>query len=56
MLLVLVVALTALEPALVVVVVLVSCAHAALSAKAQAAPATNIFLKLFCFMFVLWFG
>jgi len=53
--LVLVVLLTTVEPA-VVVVVLVSCAKAVLSATAPAAPAANIFTNLVCFMFVLCFG
>jgi hypothetical protein len=37
----------------VVTVVLDSCAKAVPSASAQRAPAANIFVILFCFMFVL---
>jgi hypothetical protein len=48
--------LTVVDPAAVVVVVVDSCATAVPSAKAQAAPATNNFVNVFCFMFVLWFG
>jgi hypothetical protein len=43
-------------PAVVEVVVLESCARAVPNANAQATPAANIFVNLFCFMFVLWFG
>ena len=53
--LVLVVVLTPVPPA-VTVVVLDSCAKAVPSARALRAPAANIFVNLFCFMFVLWFG
>jgi hypothetical protein len=49
-----VVALT--PPAVVVGVVLESCARAVPSASAQATPAAKILVNLFCFMFVLWFG
>ena len=49
------VVLTPVDPA-VVVVVLVSCAKAVLSATAQAAPPANIFTNLVCFIFVLCFG
>jgi hypothetical protein len=42
-------------PAVVVVVVLASWASA-VPRSAQAAPATHIFINLFSFMFVLWFG
>jgi len=48
------VVLTPVDPA--VVVVLVSCAKAVLSATAQPAPAANIFTNLVCFIFVLCFG
>ncbi len=49
------VVLTPVDPA-VVVVVLVSCASAKPNAAAQAAPATNIFTNLVCFIFLplLW--
>ena len=53
--LVLVVVLTS-EPPVVTVVVLDSCARVVPSARAQTAPAANIFVNVFCFMFVLWFG
>ena len=48
--------LTVVDPAAVVVVVVESCAKAVPSANAQAAPAANNFVNVFCFMFVLWFG
>jgi hypothetical protein len=53
--LVVVLVLTPVEPA-VTLVVLDSCAKALPSAKAQAAPAANIFVSLFGFIFVLCFG
>jgi hypothetical protein len=54
--LVLVLVLTPVDPAVVVVVVVDSCAKAVPIAKMQAAPAANNFVNVFCFMFVLWFG
>jgi len=53
---VLVLVLTPVEPAVTLVVVLDSCAKAVPSANAQAAPAANIFVSVFGFIFVLWFG
>jgi hypothetical protein len=47
--------LTAVPPALVVVVVLLVCAKA-VAATAQAIPVANIFINLVCFMFVFAFG
>jgi hypothetical protein len=41
------------EPPVVTVVVL-DCARVVPTARAQAAPAANIFVNVFCFMFVLW--
>jgi hypothetical protein len=43
-------------PAVVVVVVEVSCAKAVINATAPAAPAANNFTNLVCFIFVLCFG
>ena len=43
-------------PDVTLVVVLVSCANALPRVKAQAAPTANVFVNLFCFIFVLWFG
>jgi len=39
-----------------VVVLVVSCANAMLSATVQAAPPTNILINLVCFIIVLCFG
>jgi hypothetical protein len=51
-----VLSLTPVAPAVVVVVVEVSCAKAVLNATALAAPAANNFTNLVCFIFVLYFG
>jgi hypothetical protein len=48
--------LTPVEPAVVVVLVLVSCARAVPSASVQAAPAANILVNVFCFIVFLCLG